>query len=301
VRQIASGMTVVGSAVAASAALLALPSASSLGGGTDTQQQTAEASTPAGRPAFEVSSVRRNVSGGGSTITSRPGGVFVARGASLQFLILWAYGVRDDQLLGGPDWIRTDRFDIEAQAGAEVSGEVRSIMVRTLMEDRFGLALNREQRERDVYVLTRARSDGRLGPNLLPMDSDCEARRKAGEPVTPLQPRPAFERGATPAGTSRSMGTCAPVSVIATMLQRMLTTTVLDKTGLDGRWDYVLSYASGGLPGSRSTGAGTELPPGDAPPSLFIALQEQFGLKLERQRGMVEVLAITSVHPPTEN
>jgi uncharacterized protein (TIGR03435 family) len=165
-------------------------------------------------------------------------------------------------------------------------------MVRGLLEDRFKLVLIKEPRQADIYTLGVVRSDGRLGPDLRSQqDAVCDARRAAAAAagtVLFLPPVP-------PGGARPSMGgVCTTIAALVANLQRSLGTTVIDRTGLTGLWDYTLTYSG------QLTSAPVDTAK-DAPPPLFAALQEQLGLKLERQRGFVDAFVIKSVQPPTDN
>ena len=241
------------------------------------------------KPAFAVASVRRSLPGGpgGATITGRGDTLRVTR-TPLHRMVLTAYGIREDLLVGGPAWIHRDLFDISAKAETEVTGEVSHLMFQSLLEDRFGLVLRQERRQRDIYALKLARTDGRLGPDLRKVPDDCR-RPTIGEYVDRM---PKASSGARPS----FLGACSAISMVVQSLERMLQTTVLDETGLTGKWDYVVAH--GGLSTTTSVG-----PNGDAEdrPSVFVAVKEQLGLTLERRKGTVDVLVIASVHPPTEN
>jgi uncharacterized protein (TIGR03435 family) len=262
---------------------------------------TARAQTA--KPTFEVASVKRNVSGapgpgGGPTETSslRPGGAFTATNTTLQRLILGYFGgpagiTREDQLIGGPAWIRTARFDINAKAASDVPRDQIVLMVQSMLEERFRLVIDRGQVERDVYVLTRAHSRERLGPDIYPA-TDCPGplapgeRRSPGDTIARIRnsPRPS-------SGAQLSFGgNCSTMDGLAGALQRTLGTTVLNKTGIEGQWNFAVAHSSQ----LSATAA-------DNRPNLFVAVEEQLGLKLERTRGWVDILIIDDVREPTED
>src|SRR5687768_10111775 len=132
-------------------------------------------------PRFDVASVKPLGSSGNSTWNLLPSGRFVATNSQLRMLIFNAYGVTPDRLLGGPDWIDRDRFDILASAPAGTSESTMLTMLQTLLADRFKLVLRREAREMAVYSLLIARSDGRIDKALLPVD--CKASRTESKTV----------------------------------------------------------------------------------------------------------------------
>lgn len=239
------------------------------------------AQTP--RPTFEVASIKRNVSGsGGSGQNVRPGGSFSATNYSLLRLMQFAYDVRESQIVAGPDWIRADRFDVTARASTDVPRDQVRLMVQTLLEDRFKLRVRTERREMPVLELLLARSDGQVGPNL----HDCSnAQDKTGissseKPFT------------APPGGAVAAGDCASLAAVANMASTMLQALVVDKTGLTGEWRYDI-YFGPDLASQVSANPGV--------PSFIGALREQLGLKLERARGLIDVLVIDSVQQPTEN
>jgi uncharacterized protein (TIGR03435 family) len=240
------------------------------------------------RPAFEVASIRRNVSQqlGGTIIEYPRGGGFRATKATVHELMRVAFGVRDDQLIGGPDWVRTDRFDINARAATDVRREEILLMIQTLMETRFSLAIKKEQPVREVYVLRVTRADGRLGPDLRKSPDDCSTRPTSPREIAARMPKPSS--GARPSFA----GTCEQIAAIARALERRLQTAVVDDTRLTGLWDFAVVH--GNLQAIPE-------PNVDEAPSLFIALQEQLGLKLERERRPIDVVVIVSIRSPTEN
>lgn len=233
--------------------------------------------------AFEVASVKRNTTGRtGRSITYSADSLH-ATNATLAALIQSAYGILlEDRLVGGPSWVRTSRFDVNARALEAMPREKLRLMAQRLLEDRFGVALKREQRGREVYELRLARADGRTGPDL----------RRAPEGCLETPPPPTAPRSSTGA-TPTTSGWCTTMDLLATGLSRSLRVAVVDQTGLPGRWNFVLAYAP----------LAADASPGAAPlPTVFFAVQEQLGLKLERNaRGSVEYVVIASAHAPTED
>jgi uncharacterized protein (TIGR03435 family) len=180
---------------------------------------------------------------------ARPGERLTATNATVHFLILSSYEarvresssatrLRDDELVGGPDWLRTHYFDIAAKAPGPATREQLLLMMRTLLEDRFRLVIDWEPRERDIYVLRVARSDGRQGPDL--RRADCEARPEAHRAAGDLNFAQVQPSGPVPLRASKMAMTCESLGVLAANLQRPLSTTVIDKTGLTGLWDLIL-------------------------------------------------------------
>jgi uncharacterized protein (TIGR03435 family) len=267
-------------------------------------QAHSQSAPPPSRPAFEVASVKPNKSGdGATTLGFQQGGRFRAINETLVRLIGEAYATSVAlprfQLVGGPTWIDSDRFDVDAIAEGNPSPEQGHLMLRALLADRFKLIIHADTRELPMYNLVKSRSDGKLGERLRPSDINCAALRGAGgtpTPVTPGQPPPcvmSFGRGSL---SAKAM----IISQLASMgLARLVSRTVVDRTGLEGAYDWTLEWtpdqASQGQPGSSGTPAHIDLDR----PSIFTAVQEQLGLKLESTKGPVDVLVIDSVEHPT--
>ena len=238
--------------------------------------------------AFEVASVKRNTTGNSAWSVSYTADSLRATNATLVALIQSAYGIPlEDRLVGGPSWVRTARFDVNAKAETARPREQLRRMTQRLLADRFGLALNREQRGQDVYALRLARADGRMGPDLRAADG-CD-------PDAPPQ-RTTPPRSSTGSAPTTS-GWCTTMTNLATGLSRSLRIAVVDQTGLPGRWDFVLAFAPLAANASPAGEPGqTNLP------TVFVAIEEQLGLKLERDpRGSVEYTIIAAAHVPTEN
>lgn len=214
-----------------------------------------------------------------------PGGGFEARGVTLRTLIQQAYDVRDFQISGGPGWIGTDKYDIvtkdEAKGPSEADlvkmtdaqrNEFRDRLlgkVQLLLADRFQLKVHRETKEMPVYVLTVAKSGSRLQAATDEGGGSNLSSRRADD------------------GKSQLTGKNLPVANLARFLSGQVGRTVIDKTGLAAKYDFQMNYAPdmGDITG----------------PSLFTALQEQLGLKLDSGKGPVEVVVIDSVEKPSAN
>jgi uncharacterized protein (TIGR03435 family) len=274
------------------------------------------AQTPASQsamPAFEVASIKRNNSGEGFTTRgAQPGGRVTFVNIPLRQMIIAAYGVQPFQVIGGPSWITSDRFDVIAKAPEGVPPDQMNLMLQSLLADRFKLRTHNETRELPVYALVKARTDGKLGAALKPAAVDCgPAGRGRGGPPPPAAagsgapaPGPAMGCRAMIAPGRITVGG-QPIAQLATLLSQQVGRPVIDKTGLTGGYDFEVSFmpegGRGGPAGPLPPGA-PALPPIDPDaPSLFTALQEQLGLKLESERGPVEVVIIDTVEQPTED
>jgi uncharacterized protein (TIGR03435 family) len=266
--------------------------------------------------AFEVASVRRNTTGVNEQYIRRDqGGNVTVVNMPLRALITFAYQIQSFQLEGGPDWIASDRFDIVAKPGREMpitspfepGRDPLRLMLQTLLADRFGLAVHKETKDLPIFELVMARRDGQPGPALRPAAADCaalmaaaQAAARAGGPP----PAPADRRSC---GISMSMGRIVfggnPLTAFANTLAPLAQRVVVDRTGLAGNWDFEMTFA----PELRDMPFGPPPPGAQLPdvdpnlPSLFTALEEQLGLKLQATRGPVEVLVIDRVEPLAEN
>ena len=241
---------------------------------------------------FEVASVKANNSGSpNSNMELHPGGRITGTNVVLAGLIRTVFSPQPYQIVNAPDWIETARFDIEAKADREYSAREDApapellAMLRNLLADRFKLVAHREMREMPAYALLKARADGALGLQMRQSTVDCEAEaarafaaKRGGAP--PGQKPIVRCRISTNAG--RIVGTGTTISELMRRLSAPLGRAVVDRTGLSGSFDLELQWS----PDQTADAAG---------PSLFTAIQEQLGLKLESQRAPVEVLVIDRI------
>jgi uncharacterized protein (TIGR03435 family) len=273
---------------------------------------TVLAQDPAPRLTFEVASVKRSPPASGGIrvmFGSREGDRWLAENATLRILLRNAYDVEygmDGQIVGGPSWIDTDRFDIQATMAPGTSNTDMKSMVRTLLADRFQLRTHTERRELPVYVLVVARNDGRLGPQMRPLKVDCDAVRAArarGE-KPPADPAPTCTTGMSirRTGITELDSSGMTMAALIDNLSRAAGRPVLDRTGLTGSFAVSLRFATDASSLSPLGGPpqGVSLEPVDAP-SLTAAVQEQLGLRLESRREPVAVLVVDSASSPAEN
>jgi len=282
--------------------------------------QAPDASAPGNAPSFEAASVKANKSGPGQTsLFFQPGGRFRATNVTLKMLIGAAYGtpqpLPEFQLVGGPKWMDTDRFDVVAKApgdpqpGPSGPPPQMFLMIQSLLAERFHLRVHYETRDMPIYALMLARSDGKLGPRITPSATDCAARmaemRARGGPPPPPAPGERPPCGARMFPGNVSAGAMTMTQIVNGLARTPgLNRTVVDRTGLTGSYDFDLTYTPDQMPQGRG-----DPPPGAPPfpavdpngPSLFTALQEQLGLKLEPTRAPVNVLVIDNVEPPTDD
>jgi uncharacterized protein (TIGR03435 family) len=263
----------------------------------------------AGTPTtFEVASVKPNKSGDMRVMISLPpSGRYTATNVPLRLLIRQAYDLQDFQIVNGPNWMASDRFDIVAKAPEGTVGPAQTRpMMRALLADRFKLVAHTETREMPIYHLVLARTDGKLGPSLKESKTDCEAlfrSRRGGPPPAMPQPGQPIECGFIMGMGTMNVGGM-PILELARTLSNQLNRVVLDKTGLTGRYDFQLTFAPEGRGfGPLGPVPGAPEPPASdgSTPTLVTAIQEQLGLKLDAQRGPVEVLVIDRVDQPTED
>ena len=248
------------------------------------------------RPTFDVTSVKRNTSANGLGSLGAPGGHLMARNVTLRPILKLAYRpssgqLFDYQLIGAPQWIDEDHFDIEARPEGQrpIPREQFQLMLQGLLEDRFRLKTHEEMRELPVY-------------NLIPKD---RPKIQLSEDQTPPSPVEAPDTGSLPRGAYRSMSDASGITISAkaisistliALLQGQVDRRIVDKTNLNGLYDIRLHFKPEAL--SVSPDANPADPNGAL---LFTAIEEQLGLKLESSKGPVEVLVIDSVQRPSEN
>lgn len=267
------------------------------------------AQNPDASARFEVASVRPNTSRDARPNVDPTPGRFAATAVTLRELIGMAYAVPGSirPIIGGPDWLDTDRFDIVATGGPTdpnirpAPGAVSpregpalntmQAMLRQLLRDRFGLSVRSEQRNLPIYSLIQART-GRLGVQLRHFDGDC-AKEAPVEPNT---------TGAACGGfrflrRGHLVARAVTIRMLVSMLANLpdVGRIVQDRTALSGNFDLELFWTPAAASREQSDTSQS------AAPSLFTALDEQLGLKLEPSRGPVEVWVIDSVERPTPN
>jgi len=258
------------------------------------------------RPAFQAASIKRNTGERslGRIIRPLPGGSLRTENAPVVTLVQNAYGLQAFQVLGGPEWINTDGYDIEAKPDAPVERAQMWKMVQTLLADRFQLAVHRESRDVPGYALTVLKAAPKLPA---PKDGSCGA-----EP-TDLLPQPGSPPpcgrmviNMSPAGL-RVLGGKIAMPELIRILSIVMGRPVVDRTGFTGEFDVSMTFTPDentmGLPGAggpRDAG-GPRVATDPEKPNILAALQEQLGLKLSAAKVPVEVLVIDHVERPTAN
>jgi uncharacterized protein (TIGR03435 family) len=215
-----------------------------------------------------------------------PGGRVSMSGVTVKLLIQQAYGVRDFQIAGGPAWLGSDRYDITAKPEGAATPDQVKVMFQALLADRFKLQFHRETKELPTYALVVAKGGPKFHESEgVPEDSD------------------------KPKGTRMSMNgrgqftlERAPVAALVNQLGQMLGRSVIDKTELTGNYDFELTWAPDEGERMMKPPAGDGAPAADTiGPSIFTALQDQLGLKLQSTKGPVEILVIERAEKASEN
>jgi uncharacterized protein (TIGR03435 family) len=261
-------------------------------------QERIPAGPPPKGPRFDVVSVKRATDIRSTrSIGEMPGGRFVLSGMTIAPLIRSAYRADTSDLIGAPDWVNFETYDVEAKAAGEVPRDQMTAMLQAMLAERFKLAVHYEMQERPVYALVLARADGRLGLGIRRSELDCDAIH-AAQRAGSTGPFPATSNGAPTCGMSmrgeRGMEVLLggqPLSTLAASFGSGIGRIVLDKTGLTGNYDVTLRYIMQPQPNA----------PPDTPPEIFTALQEQLGLKLEPDRAPLRILVIDHIERPTDN
>ena len=205
----------------------------------------------------------------GRSLTNRPGAGLSASNATLKMLIFQAYQVMPYQVTGGPEWISSEGFDIEARAdNSKATPEHFREMLRRFLADRFQLKVHRATKELPVYTLAIAKGGAKLTES----------------------PADTAETGMRNEGGGRMSGVHATMQMFTTTLTRVLQRKVVDDTGRTGTYTFRLQFAPDRDPPSDNPG-----------PSIFTAIQEQLGLTLKSGRGPVEVLIVDQAQKPAAN
>jgi uncharacterized protein (TIGR03435 family) len=227
--------------------------------------------------AFDVASIKESTSlDAGGTLRFMPDGGIFARNIPVRSLITIAYQLQPYQLVGAPDWVRDTRYDVDAKPGDAATREQTRVMLQALLVERFQLAFHRESRQVDGFALVRVRANG-LGPNLQPSKVDCE---------NAFSSTPRCREGGLTSDTMRMVG--APMWSLLQVVISHVGAPVSDETQLGGTYDFELRWSN-------------ELVPLDDRQSIYTALQEQLGLKLERRRVTAEVVIVDRMEKASSN
>ena len=267
-------------------------------------------SQPAATPKFEVASIKRNLSGragwDGFKISR---GSFTVANASVEMLMEGAFHLQKARITGGPAWFSTDRFDIIAKGDPNAGRQQVLKMLQSLLIDRFMLVVRRETKDLPIYTLVPLKK----GSSKLqkPKEGVCASQTEpGGDPRTPpgqldfMQSIPCG--GVAAVGSPEGgvlWGKSVSLSSIADALSNLTDRPVVDRTGLGGAFQFELRWMSEGsqLPRNESERPPDAAPSAEAPSSIFVAVQEQLGLKLKPAKGPVEILVIDHLERPSEN
>jgi bla regulator protein blaR1 len=290
------------------AAIVALAAPILFGLASGTRQSVAPQGADATKETFsyEVASIKPEKSGSMMfRVLGTPDG-FTAT-ATVQMLIRVAYGIEDNQISGAPGWVSSEKYEVEAKMDEVTADKVKKLaeverqparqhMLQTLLADRFKLTVHRETKELPIYSLVVAKGGSKL--------QEAKPGDTYPNGIKGLDGRPApvgshlmrMGRGEL---TAQSLG----MEEIAHLLTQQTGRTVVDNTGLKGNYDFTLHWTPDqSTPALNGPGGGSDsTTSSESGPSIFTALQEQLGLKLESQKGPVEVLVVDHVEKPSEN
>ena len=257
------------------------------------------AEPPAATPlTFEVSSIKLNKSGSNQvTFGFPPGGNrFEAVNVPLKVLVRYAYGVDDKQILGAPEWLSSEHYDIEAKVADTDAEELRKLspeqtmlLLKPLLEDRLKLQVHRETRLLPVDELVVAKNGPKL-KQAIPGETYTDGFKSPDGIARP---------GTFPMSAGQLTFQALPIAQLARLLSERLELYVIDKTGLTGNYDFTLSWTPEESQTSLATNSAPM--PNNSGSSIFTALQEQLGLRLESTKAPVDFLIIDHVERPSEN
>ena len=245
-------------------------------------------------PAFEVATIKLNRDGADAPrIGNAGGGRWQMIKLPIRSLLLSAYPADTSEIVGMPGWVASDTYDVIGKTAENATYEQQQAMLRTLLAERFQFKGRLESLDRPIYSLVLNRRDGRLGPQMRKYEGDCDKLSAATPPAErPTMPTPS--NGAPACGMmfggNRILAGGIALRMLAQNITQAAGRVVFDKTGLEGRYEISLSYNQ-----NPSTGSD----PGGDTVSIFTALQEQLGLKLEPDRGPVRVLVVDHIERPT--
>lgn len=269
---------------------------------------------PTELPKFEVATIKPTKDDDGRIMMMfTPDGTSI-HGVPIKMLLREAFDLEDDRILGQPSWVK-NRYDIEAKVDAEDAPKLKDMkidqrraMMLPLLQDRFNLKFHRETRELTVYTLVVAKGGLKM------KKSATEPPAKADDPKPDGPPRPDPDHPNAPLkpgrhslmmnGRGHIESTGTTVTMLVHILSSQLGRTVLDKTGLTGDYDFTLQWTPDdvGMPMGGDAGPGKgDVSPDAGGPTLFTALEEQLGLKLESKKTNVDVVVIDHMDLPSEN
>jgi len=216
---------------------------------------------------------------------------------TLKDMIELGWRVEPFQISGGPAWLDSAAYDVIAKREGKFQPAEQPLMIQSLLKNRFQLAIHRETKELPVYALVLARKDGKPGPRLT---ASKEGSCTPPDPTKPPPEPPTQWCGWITSGRGELTATSIHVSDLAEALSRLLRRPVVDKTGLTSRFDIKLEWTPDDT--LQPTPDGGSPPASDmVGPSIFTAFQEQLGLRIESQKGPVDILVVDRAERPSEN
>jgi uncharacterized protein (TIGR03435 family) len=235
---------------------------------------------------FEVASLKPSPPGGrGGGIRPAPGGQrYEATNCTIRTMIGVAYRVKDEQIAGGPEWLGTDRYDMEAKAEKSSSGDELHVMLMNMLVDRLQLKFHREKKEMRMYALTVDKGESKLTPH---------GAANGGEPWIDIAQEKFLHM--------KMKATSVPLDYFAFRIGLMMDLPVVDLTGLNGDYDFKLEYTRDLPPNFPEGGKINGEDPDTSGPTIVQALKQQLGLELKAQRGPVDVIVIDRAEKPTAN
>jgi uncharacterized protein (TIGR03435 family) len=249
-------------------------------------------------PSFVVATVKPAPPDTPGQLIQMPPGRLSVTNMTLQQLIGFAYGtggLTAPQITGGPIWIDKDRYTIQGEAEGTPDQTQKRLMLKTLLQERFALKVHTTSKEVNVFNLVLARSDGKLGPKVMPWEGSCPRGNPAPQP-----PRCAALIG--PMGLNMNGVTMGTLANMLSLPPAGLGRPVVDKTGLKDEYTYQFEYQFT-FPGQNNPPAPgpAALPDEPLPPAIGTALQEQLGVKLQSAKGMVDVIVVDQAERPSDN
>jgi len=283
------------------------------------QAQSIPTNAAAPPPVFEVASIKPDHSGTNIVPTGKSDPSRFVANSTVKMLIDFAFNLRDFQVSGGPSWIGTERFSIDAKVEDSIAERLQNLpraeqieqmrlMVQSLLADRFKLSMSRQTKDLPTFALTIAKGGPKLIESIAPPstfqgNSPLPTGRDSGPPTPPPG---AVIMGMGLGGQVTLTGKSAPLASLVNMLSQQFNRPILDQTGLKSTYDFVLHWTSetglGGRPplpvamGSADVAASET-----SGTSIFTAIQDQLGLKLESTKGPLDTIVIDHVEKPSEN
>ena len=273
-------------------------------------------------PSFEVASIKKHATDndGGRGMRVMIGGPdvsqFRASNVTAKMLIATAYSVKEFQISGGPSWINSERWDLNAKVEDSLAAQLQklprqqqqaqqALMLRSLLAARFKMQITRSTKEGSLLALVIAKGGPKLkevappDPHAAPMPPPV-APERGGAPPTPPPGGSMMMMNGT--GVATLSSNAVPIGNLVNMLSMQVGQQVIDQTGLKGTYQFTLQFAPqmglGGMPpppGAETSAADS------SQPSIFTALQEQLGLKLESTKGQIDTITIDHIEEPSEN